>query len=66
MRICNLIAFAGGAVIGGAVVWMFASEKGKEFRRELKEKMDESKQQIARRFNECTNGCGVQTKEDAE
>ena len=44
MKVCSMIAFAGGLVIGGmvggAVALMFAPKKGEDLRRDIKEKLD--------------------------
>lgn len=57
MRMCSLIAFAGGIVVGGmvggAVALMFAPKKGEEFRKDVMDKIAEAK----RRFAEGTTVC---------
>ena len=45
MKICHLIAFAGGVLAGGALALMFAPKKGEDFRKDIKEKMGDIKRQ---------------------
>lgn len=53
MKVCNLIAFAGGVLVGGAAVWLMTSEKGKEFRKGLKEKFKEAKEGAMLQTGKC-------------
>ena len=39
MRMCHLIAFAGGMLAGGAIALLFAPKKGEELRMDIKRKM---------------------------
>ena len=41
MRMCHLIAFAGGMLAGGAIALLFAPKKGEELRMDIKRKMKE-------------------------
>lgn len=55
MKICNLIAFAGGVVAGGIMALMFAPKKGTELRKDIKERLCDMK----RRMDCCNDGtCG--------
>ena len=46
MRICHLIAFAGGMVAGGALALLFAPKKGEDIRKDIKEKLREMKMRV--------------------
>lgn len=46
MKWCNLIAFAGGALAGGAIALMFAPKRGEEMRGDVKKKMCSLKKHI--------------------
>lgn len=57
MRMCHVIAFAGGVLAGGAIALMFAPKKGEDFRRDIKRKLYEMKQQMDDSFANCKHGC---------
>lgn len=60
MKVCSMIAFAGGlvvgGVVGGAVALMFAPKKGEDFRRDVKEKLADVKRQFAEQATVCREG----------
>lgn len=60
MKVCSMIAFAGGlvvgGVVGGAVALMFAPKKGEDFRRDVKEKLSDVKRQFAEQATVCHEG----------
>lgn len=60
MKMCSLIAFAGGIVVGGmvggAVALMFAPKKGEELRRDVLDKIAEVKKQMAAGTTVCHEG----------
>ena len=56
MKICHLIAFAGGVLAGGALALMFAPKKGEDFRRDVKEKLADVKRQFAEQATVCHEG----------
>ena len=60
MKVCSMIAFAGGlvvgGVVGGAVALMFAPKRGEDFRRDVKEKLADVKRQFAEQVTVCHEG----------
>lgn len=63
MRMCNVIAFAGGVLAGGVIALMFAPKKGAELRKDIKGKLFEMKKEIDERMACCKDGrCGVEEK----
>lgn len=56
MKMCHLIAFAGGMLAGGAIALLFAPKKGEELRMDIKRKMAGLKNDIAAGAA-CGNGC---------
>lgn len=57
MKICKLVAFAGGMVIGGAIALLFAPKKGSEMRRDIAEHLYGAKRRIDE-LTECAmHGC---------
>ena len=64
MKICHLIAFAGGVLAGGALALMFAPKKGEDFRKDIKEKMGGLKKRFDEAMMGCKEncGCGVEEK----
>lgn len=60
MRVCSMIAFAGGlvvgGVVGGAVALMFAPKKGEDFRRDIKEKLADVQKRFAEQVTVCKDG----------
>jgi gas vesicle protein len=62
MKLCYLIAFAGGALVGGAAMWMLTSKEGEELRKGLMNRFDEAKRQLARQMNVCEDCCTTQEK----
>lgn len=60
MRMCHLIAFAGGMLAGGAIALMFAPKRGDEFRKDIKDKLHGVKRKIEETAACCQGGCGVE------
>ena len=60
MRVCSMIAFAGGLVVGGVVggvaALMFAPKKGEDFRRDIKEKLADVQKQFVEQVTVCKDG----------
>ncbi|MBR5813341.1 MAG: YtxH domain-containing protein [Bacteroidaceae bacterium] len=60
MKMCGLIAFAGGVVVGGivggAVALMFAPKKGEEFRKDVMDKISAVKRHFADGATVCHEG----------
>ena len=57
MRMCNVIAFAGGVIAGGVIALMFAPKKGAEFRKDIKDKLYDMKKQMDESIAKCKEGC---------
>lgn len=57
MKMCNVIAFAGGVLAGGVFALMFAPKKGEDFRRDIKNKLSDIKRKIDEQVGECKCGC---------
>jgi gas vesicle protein len=62
MKMCHLIAFAGGMLVGGTVALLFAPKKGEELRMDIKRKMGAFKDGMA--GNACKDGCCGSDKVD--
>ena len=60
MKMCSLIAFAGGIVVGcmvgGAIALMFAPKKGEEFRKDVMDKIAEAMHRFAESTTVCHEG----------
>ena len=60
MKVCSMIAFAGGLVVGGmvggAVALMFGPKKGEDLRRDIKEKLAEAKKGFTEHATVCHEG----------
>ena len=46
MRVCNVVAFAGGVLAGGIIALLFAPKKGVELRADIKEKLGDIKKHV--------------------
>lgn len=57
MRMCHVIAFAGGLLAGGVIALMIAPKKGSELRKDIKDKMQNLKKQVDETIDRCTEGC---------
>ena len=57
MKICHVIAFAGGVLAGGIMALMFAPKKGEELRRDVKNKLCDIKREFDESVANCRQGC---------
>lgn len=55
MRMCNVVAFAGGVLAGGIIALLFAPKKGMELRADIKERMGDMKKRVSE--NMCGDSC---------
>lgn len=66
MKICKLVAFAGGMVVGGVMALLLAPKKGSEMRRDIAEHIYGAKRRLDE-LTECAmHGCeseGIKLKE---
>lgn len=56
MKICHLIAFAGGMMAGGVLALLFAPKKGEDMRKDIKNKLYEMKMHMDEAVG-CMHGC---------
>lgn len=57
MKMCHLIAFAGGMLAGGAIALMFAPKKGEDLRKDIKNKLHDVKRRVDETVAGCKDGC---------
>ena len=57
MRMCNVIAFAGGVLAGGVIALLFAPKKGIELRADIKEKLGDVKKHVDETIAMCNESC---------
>ena len=57
MKICHVVAFAGGVLAGGVIALMFAPKKGTELRKDIKDKVQELKKRVDETIDRCSEGC---------
>lgn len=63
MRLCSLIAFAGGVLAGGLVMMMVAPKKGEEMRQDIKDRMNNLKKHIGDAIDGCKDKCCCEVEE---
>lgn len=57
MRMCNVVAFAGGILLGGIVAMLFAPKKGVELRADIKDKLGAVKKNVDETIAMCGGEC---------
>lgn len=57
MRMCNVIAFAGGLLAGSVIALLFAPKKGVELRSDIKGKLDDVKRRVDETIARYGDGC---------
>ena len=57
MKICHVVAFAGGVLAGGVIALMLAPKKGAELRKDIKDKVQELKKRVDETIDRCSEGC---------
>ena len=57
MKMCHLIAFAGGMLVGGTIALLFAPKKGDELRMDIKKKMAGMKNDLCNAAACCGGSC---------
>lgn len=57
MKVCNVIAFAGGMLAGSMLALLFAPKKGVELRNDIKGKLDDVKRQVDETVARYGGGC---------
>ena len=55
MKLCHFIAFAGGALVGGTIVWIMTSRKGEELRKCVMNRLGDAKNSLAQHMGQCCN-----------
>lgn len=56
MKMCHLIAFASGIMLGGAAALLFAPKKGEDLRKDIKNRLNDVKREIAENAVVCREG----------
>jgi hypothetical protein len=64
MRMCHVIAFAGGVLAGGAIALLFAPKKGEDLRKDIKNKLYDIKKKLDESACGCKDGCCTEEKAD--
>lgn len=57
MKMCNVVAFAGGVLAGGVIALLFAPKRGKELRDGINDKLDDVKRCIGEAIDRHCDGC---------
>ena len=57
MRMCNVVAFAGGVLAGGIIALLFAPKKGIELRSDIKQKLGDVKKHVDETIAMCNENC---------
>lgn len=57
MRMCHVIAFAGGVLAGGAIALLFAPKKGEDLRKDIRNKLYDIKKKLDESVDGCKDGC---------
>jgi gas vesicle protein len=57
MRMCNVVAFAGGVLAGGIIALLFAPKKGLELRSDIKQKLGDVKKHVDETIAMCGEAC---------